>query len=86
MHLQSFLGIEIDFSVEDVPLGTAGPLALIKDRLKGNEPFFVLNSDIICEFPLREMIEFHMNHGHEGTIAVTKVLFDSSVLVSPLIF
>ncbi|EFO12477.1 hypothetical protein LOAG_16056, partial [Loa loa] len=67
------LGIEVDFSVEEEPLGTAGPLALIKDRLKGNEPFFVLNSDIICEFPFRKMIEFHMSHGHEGTIAVTKV-------------
>uniref|UniRef100_A0A0R3S0K0 mannose-1-phosphate guanylyltransferase n=1 Tax=Elaeophora elaphi TaxID=1147741 RepID=A0A0R3S0K0_9BILA len=67
------LGIEVFFSQEEEPLGTAGPLALIKDRLEGNEPFFVLNSDIICEFPFREMIEFHMSHGHEGTIAVTKV-------------
>lgn len=70
-----FLGIELDFSLEKEPLGTAGPLALIKDRLKGDEPFFVLNSDIICEFPFREMIEFHMSHSREGTIAVTKVLF-----------
>lgn len=75
VHLQSISGIEVDFSVEEEPLGTAGPLALIKDRLKGNEPFFVLNSDIICEFPFREMIEFHMNHGNEGTVAVTKALF-----------
>ncbi|CAG9537207.1 unnamed protein product [Cercopithifilaria johnstoni] len=67
------LGIEVYFSLEEESLGTAGPLALIKDRLKGNEPFFVLNSDIICEFPFREMIDFHMSHGREGTIAVTKV-------------
>lgn len=61
--------------MEEEPLGTAGPLALIKDRLKGKEPFFVLNSDIICEFPFREMIEFHTSHGREGTIAITKVFF-----------
>ncbi|OZC08379.1 nucleotidyl transferase [Onchocerca flexuosa] len=67
------LGIKVDFSLEEEPLGTAGPLALIKDQLKADEPFFVLNSDIICEFPFRDMIEFHMKHGHEGTIAVTKV-------------
>ncbi|VDN43990.1 unnamed protein product [Gongylonema pulchrum] len=67
------LGVKVYFSVEEEPLGTAGPLALAKDLLKGDEPFFVLNSDIICDFPFRQMIEFHMKHGHEGTIAVTKV-------------
>lgn len=81
-----FLGIEVYFSLEEEPLGTAGPLALIKDRLKGNEPFFVLNSDIICEFPFREMIQFHMSHGREGTIAVTKVLFDLNVILYLLNF
>lgn len=63
------------FSVEEEPLGTAGPLALAKDLLQGDEPFFVLNSDVICEFPFRKMIDFHKKHGCEGTIAVTKVMF-----------
>lgn len=35
--------------------------------------FYVLNSDIICEFPLKEMLEFHKKHGKEGTILLTKV-------------
>ncbi|KHN71212.1 Mannose-1-phosphate guanyltransferase beta [Toxocara canis] len=69
----SKLGINVHFSVEEVPLGTAGPLALAKDLLTGDEPFFVLNSDVICEFPFRQMIEFHKRHGRQGTIAVTKV-------------
>ena len=52
----------------------AGPLALAKDILgKDAEPFFVLNSDIICEFPFEEMIKMHKSHGAEGTILVTKV-------------
>lgn len=67
------LGIKVHFSVEEEPLGTAGPLALAKDLLLGDEPFFVLNSDVICDFPFCEMIEFHKRHGREGTIAVTKV-------------
>lgn len=37
------------------------------------EPFFVLNSDIICNFPFKEMVQFHKAHGKEGTIVVTKV-------------
>lgn len=69
------LGIKITCSQETEPLGTAGPLALAKDKLleESVEPFFVLNSDIICEYPLREMIEFHKAHGGEASIMVTKV-------------
>ncbi|PJF18422.1 Mannose-1-phosphate guanyltransferase [Paramicrosporidium saccamoebae] len=68
------LGLSIHFSVESEPLGTAGPLALAKEILgKDEEPFFVLNSDIICDFPFEEMVAFHKKHGAEGTILVTKV-------------
>ena len=50
---------------------TAGPLALARDDLTTNsDPFFVLNSDISCEFPFEEMLRFHNNHGKEGTIVV----------------
>ena len=68
------LGVKITFSVEQEPLGTAGPLALAREVLaKDDEPFFVLNSDIICDFPFVDMLAFHRAHGHEGTILVTKV-------------
>lgn len=68
------LGITITFSHEKEPLGTAGPLALSREVLgRDSEPFFVLNSDVICDFPFRQMVEFHKAHGAEGTIVVTKV-------------
>ncbi|VDM56022.1 unnamed protein product [Angiostrongylus costaricensis] len=67
------LGIQVHFSLEEEPLGTAGPLALARQYLDGDEPFFVLNSDVICLFPFKEMIDFHLSHGGEGTIAVTQV-------------
>jgi mannose-1-phosphate guanylyltransferase len=68
------LGIRITMSQETEPLGTAGPLALAKRYFKEtDEPFFVLNSDVICDFPFEEMYKFHKNHGREGTILVTKV-------------
>ncbi|TPX73011.1 hypothetical protein SpCBS45565_g00331 [Spizellomyces sp. 'palustris'] len=66
--------VNITFSIESEPLGTAGPLALARDVLaKDSEPFFVLNSDVICDFPFHEMAAFHKAHGGEGTILVTKV-------------
>ncbi|XP_071536489.1 mannose-1-phosphate guanylyltransferase catalytic subunit beta-like isoform X1 [Panulirus ornatus] len=68
------LGIQITFSLEEEPLGTAGPIKLAQGILASNdEPFFVLNSDVICEFPFTQMVRFHKQHGHEGTIMVTKV-------------
>lgn len=68
------LGVRFIFSHETEPLGTAGPLALAAEELlKDDEPFFVLNSDVTCKFPLKELLGFHRQHGGEGTIMVTKV-------------
>lgn len=68
------LGIKITISLETEPLGTAGPLALARTLLTtDSEPFFVLNSDIICNFPFKEMVTFHKSHGKEGTLVVTRV-------------
>lgn len=69
------LGIKITCSQEPEPMGTAGPLALAREILHNDEnvPFFVLNSDVVCEYPLKEMMEQHIKTGAEGTILVTKV-------------
>ena len=37
------------------------------------KPFFVLNSDIICDFPFKGLYDFHLKHGQEGTIVVTNL-------------
>ncbi|KAK5101845.1 mannose-1-phosphate guanyltransferase [Lithohypha guttulata] len=66
--------VKITFSIEAEPLGTAGPLKLAEKVLgKDDSPFFVLNADVICEYPFQKLVEFHKSHGEEGTIVVTKV-------------
>jgi mannose-1-phosphate guanylyltransferase len=73
-HEAEKLGVNLIFSHETEPLGTAGPIALARDiLLKSSEPFFVLNSDVICDFPFKELEKYHRSHGKEGTIVVTKV-------------
>jgi len=69
------LGIRITCSEEKTPMGTAGPLAIARDLLDDGtgEPFFMLNADVICEYPLREALTFHRGHGGEATILVTRV-------------
>ena len=78
-ELERNLGVKITISAEQYPLGTAGPLALAAQHLLTDpvkfegEQFFVLNSDIICDFPFQKMIDFHNGHGREGTMVVTQV-------------
>lgn len=68
-------GISITCCEETEPLGTAGPIALARERglLDDHEPFFVMNCDIVCDFNLHALFEFHKAHGKVGTIMVTRV-------------
>lgn len=67
----NYPNLEILFSIEDFPLGTAGPIKLAKNLL--TYPCYVLNSDIICEFPLDEMMSHHQKTKSMITILSTKV-------------
>eukprot|EP00878_Enallax_costatus_P001450 GHUV01001601.1.p1 GENE.GHUV01001601.1~~GHUV01001601.1.p1 ORF type:complete len:411 (+),score=95.43 GHUV01001601.1:60-1292(+) len=69
------LGVDIVCSQEKEPMGTAGPLALARELLDDGSgaPFFVLNSDVVCPYPLKDMLDFHMAREAEATILVTKV-------------
>ncbi|KAF6779221.1 hypothetical protein AHF37_02063 [Paragonimus kellicotti] len=71
---QKRLRARIVFSYETEAMGTAGPIALARQWLLADEsPFFVLNSDVVCEFPFDSLIKFHKSHGKEGSIMVTQV-------------
>lgn len=37
-------GVKLEISKEDIPLGTAGPIKLLQNRL--SDPFIVMNGDI----------------------------------------
>lgn len=73
-NLEKKYNIKITCSLEDEPMGTAGPIRLAKDLIMNNNPsnlLFVFNSDVICHYPLDKMVEYHKSHGGEGTIMVT---------------
>ena len=73
-QIQLEFKVQITFSIEDEPLGTAGPLGLARAVLGADDsPFFVLNSDVICEFPFKHLLDFHVAHGGEGSLMTTRV-------------
>ncbi|ELA46880.1 hypothetical protein VCUG_01654 [Vavraia culicis subsp. floridensis] len=71
--LANDLGIEIIFSVEKEVLGTGGPLALARQYLDEPTPVFVLNSDVICEYPFDELFAAHLACKRKATILTTVV-------------
>lgn len=56
----------IEYFQEDKPLGTAGSLQLLKDRI--NSTFFVSNCDIIIDEDYSEILNFHREHQNEITV------------------
>ena len=53
------LGVPIRYSREEHPLGTAGPLGLIQGL---DEPFLVMNGDLLTTLDYRTMWAFHGDH------------------------
>ncbi len=63
----------IEYFQEDKPLGTAGSLHLLKDKIKST--FFVSNCDIIIDEDYSEILKYHRDNGNEITvIAALKTL------------
>jgi D,D-heptose 1,7-bisphosphate phosphatase len=56
------LGAKIDYFVEKTPLGNAGALFRIKDKI-GQEPFFLLNADAAFDVDFQRMMEYHKGKG-----------------------
>jgi NDP-sugar pyrophosphorylase family protein len=60
--------LAVDYHREQEPLGTVGALALI-DRL--DEPFLVMNGDVLTDLDYRALVDHHLASGAAATIAVT---------------
>jgi NDP-mannose synthase len=59
-------GLDIAYSQEQTPLGTAGPIALVKGL---DKTFLVTNGDVLTTLNLKKLIAFHKQKGGIATIA-----------------
>lgn len=78
------IGIEVDYLIEDEPLGTAGPLKLAAAKEILTDTFFMSNGDEIRDINLQEMYEFHKRNQAVATIAMTQVEDPSTFGVAKL--
>lgn len=67
----SDLGIKIEYSYEDKPMGTAGAIKILEDRL--DDVFVAANGDVFADLDLSKEIEEHFTSGAAVTIALTPV-------------
>ena len=75
----SAYGVSIDYHHEDEPLGTAGALAGVRGL---DEPFLMLNGDVITPLDFAELVAVHVAGGSALTIAtqVRRATIDFGVL------
>jgi len=75
-YIESFFGdgsrygVKLAISKEEIPLGTAGPLMLLKDKL--TEPFVVMNGDILTLTNFSALYKFASQQKSRLTIAIKK--------------
>lgn len=60
-------GVKLDYSIEDEPLSTIGPLTLIESL---PENFLVLNGDILCNMDFKAFYDYHVREDNEVTVSV----------------
>lgn len=61
-------GVKINYLEETEPLGTAGALSLLPKKL--NEPFLVLNGDVLTKVDFSKLLRFHEEHAATATVCV----------------
>jgi len=73
------VGIPIDYSLEERPLGTVGPLTLIPDL---DATFLMMNGDILTDLNFSDLVRHHRATGADATIAtyVRTVKIDFGVI------
>ncbi|MFB0559263.1 MAG: sugar phosphate nucleotidyltransferase [Dehalococcoidales bacterium] len=67
----SRFGVKLSYTVEDIPLGTAGAVKNAERHL--NETFLVLNGDIFTDLDITAMLDFHRERKAKATISLTPV-------------
>jgi NDP-sugar pyrophosphorylase family protein len=68
----SRFGVKLRISKEEKPLGTAGPLTLLKNEL--TEPFLMMNGDILTQLDFKAFHDFAVSKDADLTITVKEYI------------
>ena len=71
-------GVSIKYFHEEKPLGTAGPLSLMKEEFADDDYLFLINGDIYTELNFEEMANFAKKHNHDLVVGYVEKTEKSS--------
>ena len=76
------IGVNIEYYNEETPLGNAGALFKLKNKL--TKPFLLLNADVIFDVDFKRFVEFHKIHGGLVTLFThpNDHPYDSGLIIS----
>jgi NDP-sugar pyrophosphorylase family protein len=66
----SHLGLDITYSSETSPMGTAGAVLLARDHLGSASTFLVMNGDSFIQVDFSRLLDFHRGHGGIASVVV----------------
>jgi NDP-sugar pyrophosphorylase family protein len=72
----SRFGMHVSYVHEDEPLGTAGPLALVRNAV-GDDDFVLMNGDILTSFDVGRLAAFRREGDFDLAVAYTKHVYES---------
>lgn len=66
-------GLSIRYLQEFTALGTAGGMYHFRDQIRSGSPecFFIMNGDVCADFPLQDMLKFHISKRSLVTVMAT---------------
>src|SRR5688500_18608555 len=69
----SHLGMKLTYVRDEQPMGTGGAIKNVEEHLVPGETFLVLNSDILTDIDLTDMLKMHTDNGSICSISLTPV-------------
>ena len=75
----SSFDLNIDYTNEKKPLGTAGSLSLLRNKIKNEKNLLVTNCDIMSQINYKSLLDFHNENKADLTIAIKKFTSEESI-------
>ena len=64
-------GMEVEFSMEKEILGTGGGLSRVRGFFRDDEPFILINGDILTDMDIAGAVELHLARGAVATMVIS---------------
>jgi NDP-sugar pyrophosphorylase family protein len=73
----SKFGAQISYVHEDKPMGTAGPLSMLRNKFQEGERFVLMNGDILTGLDFKDFVDFSRRNDDDLTVGYADYVYKS---------